>query len=234
MQQSIQRTLERSRSHMGQNTEDSNCSQKALGNCAVSTVQLASFVALSGHNDATDAASVRIPFRTDDSPDMKVQRPAVRPPISNFLGAGSQCPFVTLLTTARYQTVPLGDITLTEQVKQLFFELRRASAMALPRCVVSRYATAWAESLEGAMSGHQSWAVLCRYRCRLLLAEIPKGVDRNSELKLRLHLCETEQISDLISKVLGQQNSGPLRRTARQMQPQTDEQRGKRACALTA
>ena len=41
-------------------------------------------------------------------------------------------------------------------------------------------------------------------------------------------------ITDLISKVLGQQNSGPLRRTARRVQPQTDEQRGKRACALTA
>ena len=54
------------------------------------------------------------------------------------------------------------------------------------------------------MSGHQSWALLCRYRCRLLLAEIPKGVNRNSELKLRLHLWETRQISDLISKVLGQ------------------------------
>ena len=40
--------------------------------------------------------------------------------------------------------------------------------------------------------------------------------------------------SDLISKVLGEQNSGPLRRTARKMQPQTDEQRGKRVCALTA
>ena len=44
--------------------------------------------------------------------------------------------------------------------------------------------------------------------CRLLLAEIPRGVDRNSELKLRLHLSETVHISDVISKVVGQQNSG--------------------------
>ena len=36
-----------------------------------------------------------------------------------------------------------------------------------------------AESLEGALIGHQSWALLRRYRCRLLLAEILKGVDRN-------------------------------------------------------
>ena len=100
---------------------------------------------------------------------------------------------------------PIRDTVFTERDKQQAAELRRASAMALPRCVVSRYTAAWAESLEGTMSGHQSWALLCRYRCRLLLAEIPKGVDRNSEWKLRLHLWETLQISDLICKVLGQQ-----------------------------
>ena len=122
------------------------------------------------------------------------------------------------------------DVVLTDRDKQLLIELRRASAMALPRCVVSR----WAESLEGVTSGHQSWALLCRFRCRLFLAKIPKGVDWNSELRQRLHLWESGQISDLISKVLGQQSSGPLRRTARGVQPKTDEQRGKRACALTA
>ena len=100
--------------------------------------------------------------------------------------------------------------------------------------MVSRYAAAWAESLEGAVSGHQFCALLCRFRCRLLFAEIPKGVDRNSELKHRLPLWESGQISDLICKVLSQQNSGPLRRTAGKTQPQTDEQRGKRACALIA
>ena len=94
--------------------EDINCSQKALANCAVSTVQLASSVALSDHNDAIAAAFVRamphsvnfvwvIPFRTDDSPDIRVQRPAVRPPISNFLRARSQCSQATPLTTARCQ-----------------------------------------------------------------------------------------------------------------------------------
>ena len=64
--------------------------------------------------------------------------------------------------------------------------------------------------------------------------EIPKGADRNSELKQWLQLWESGQISVLIGKVLGQQNSGPLHRIARKTQPQTDEQRGKRACALTA
>ena len=55
--------------------------------------------------------------------------------------------------------------------------------MAIPRSVVSRCATAWAESPEGALNGHQPWAMLCRYRCRLLLAEVPNGSDRNTELK---------------------------------------------------
>ena len=108
----------------------------------------------------------------------------------------------------------IRDIVLTDCDKQLLSELRRASAMALPRFVVSRYATAWAESLEGAMSGHQSWALLCRYRCRLLLAEIPEGVDRNSDLKQLLQPWESGQVSILKGKVLGQQNSGQRRRKA--------------------
>ena len=120
---------------------------------------------------------------------------------------------------------PTRNIVFTDRDKQLLAELRRTSAMALPRCVVSRHATAWAESLEGATRGRQSLALLCRYRCRLLLAEVPKGTDRNSELKLRLRMMETAQISDLISKKLGQQHSGPRRRTTRREQPQTDEQR---------
>ena len=103
--------------------------------------------------------------------------------------------------------------------------------MAPPRCIVSRYATA-AESLEGAISGHQSWAAFCRYRCRLLLAEVARGTDRNAELKLRLRLWEAGEVSELFPKTLGQQHSCPLRRRKRVMQPQTYEQRGKQACAL--
>ena len=49
------------------------------------------------------------------------------------------------------------------------------------------------QSLEGAISGHQSWAVLCRYRCRLLLAEIPKGTNRHAEFKHCLHRKKTEE-----------------------------------------
>ena len=158
------------------NTEDSNCSQKALGNCAVSTVQPASFVALPDHNGATNAASVRaiphsvnfvwaISFRTDDSWDIRVQRPPIS---SQPVHPGGP------LDDSPLPNCPTREITLTERDKQVLVELRRASAMALPRCAVSRYARAWAESLEGAISGHQSWAVLCRCRCHLLHADIPK------------------------------------------------------------
>ena len=45
---------------------------------------------------------------------------------------------------------------------------------------------------------------------------------------------ETGQVSKLISKTLEQQHSGPLRKRKQVTQPQMDEQRGKRACALTA
>ena len=79
-----------------------HCSQIAWGNCAVLTVHPASHVALSDHNDATNAAfatatphSVNfvpgIPFRTDDSPDIRLQRRALLPPISKLLRARSQC-----------------------------------------------------------------------------------------------------------------------------------------------
>ena len=50
-------------------------------------------------------------------------------------------------------------------------------AMAILRCVVSRDATAWAEGIEGALNGHGNLVPICR----LLVADIPKGYDRNEE-----------------------------------------------------
>ena len=74
--------------------------------------------------DATDAATTTaihhsvnfvsgIPFRTDDSPDIRMQRPAVRPPISNLLAASA--PKVTPSTTARYQIAPFGTLSSRRQ-----------------------------------------------------------------------------------------------------------------------
>ena len=106
--------------------------------------------------------------------------------------------------------------------------------MDIPRSIVSRYATAWAENLEGAFNGHQFWAILCRYRCRLLLAEVPDGSDRNTQLKQLLQLLEAGEVHDLVGRILGQQHTGQQTREKKTVQRQTEEQRGKRACARTA
>ena len=137
------------------NTGDSNCFQKALDSCAILTGQPAWTVVVSDGNCATAAACATAtqhsesfvlakPFRTDDNPDIRVQRKVVRPPISNLLKAHRRCPQVTLLTTAPAK-LSHSDITLAERDKQVLVELRLVSAMALPRCLVSQHATAWDE-----------------------------------------------------------------------------------------
>ena len=88
---------------------------------------------------------------------------------------------------------PIPDFVITERDAQLPGDLYRASAMAILRSIVSWYGMAWAESLEGALNGHQSWAILCRYHCRLLQAEVPKGSDRNTEYKKDVYRCEKRE-----------------------------------------
>ena len=74
----------------------------------------------------------------------------------------------------------IRDIAITERDAQLLGDFRWASSMATPRSLVSRNAPAWAQSLEGVLTGHRSWATLCRYRCRLLLPEVPHKADTNN------------------------------------------------------
>ena len=83
------------------------------------------------------------------NPGTRMQHPAARPLSSNLLRARSRCNEATPSTTARFRTAPFGK-------SLLLAEDSRASAMALPHCIVSRFATAWAESLEKAICGHQS------------------------------------------------------------------------------
>ena len=222
------------------NMEDSNCFQKALDICALWTVHPAWSVALPDRVFATAAASARV-----------ITTP--RPSCCRFLSGQttartSQCSArwrarrsaTSLGLTACAPGDPLDDSPLPNcplGTSPSRNGTSRASSFAGPLRWHSR--DAWSlntpryrQILQEAMSRHQSWALLCRYHCRLLLDEIPNGTNRNSELKLRVRLGEKGQISDC--KVLGQQNFGPLRRTARRVQPQTDEQRGKRACGLTA
>ena len=105
--------------------------------------------------------SLAILFRIVASPDTRVQRPMARLPFSCEDAARSQCHQVTSLDDSPLPNCSVRDVVLTERDKQSLAELRRASAMALRRCIVSRNATAWAESLNEAISDHQSWALLC-------------------------------------------------------------------------
>ena len=202
--------------------------QKVWDNCVGSIARLVCAVALSDRSVVAGATPVRATgdtFQDRRQLDAAASGPATGQQLPQRL-AGEP------LDDSPLPNCPIRNVVLTDRDKQLLSELRRA----LPRCVVSRCATAWAESLEGAMSGHQSWALLCRFRCSLLLAEIPKGVDRNSELKQRLQLWESGQISDSdlqgpeVSKILGrfaeqQEGAATDRRTARETSVRLDSPR---------
>ena len=105
-----------------------------------------------------------------------MQCPAARPPSTSLFTARNHRHQVNTLDDTPLPNFDIRDIVLTEQNKQLLAELRGASALALPRCTVSRHATAWAESLEGAISGHQSCADIvaayCWLRCQKVLTEM--------------------------------------------------------------
>ena len=77
---------------------------------------------------------------------------------------------------------PIRDVAATERDAQLLVDLRRASVVAIPR------------RRDGALTGHQCWAILCRYRCRQLLAEVPTGVrQKHTQLKQRLRVDDQYQ-----------------------------------------
>ena len=94
----------------------------------------------------SETLSLAIPFWTVDNPDTRMQRPAARPRFSELPAGATRRPS----TTARFRTAPIRDIVLTERDKQLLADLRAASSLAtqLP-----------GQSLEGAISAHQSRAV---------------------------------------------------------------------------
>ena len=149
------------------------------------TVEHVCYVAPYGRGDATGAVRATAThhignfvlgtlFRTAGSLGIRMYLVESRTWIPKCLGARSQSLQENPWTTARCRSAPSGTSSSVIETSSCP-ELRRASAMALPRCVVSRYATAWAESLEGAVSGHQSWALLCRCRCRPTSAEFAEA-----------------------------------------------------------
>ena len=83
--------------------------------------------------------------------------------------------------------------------------LGRASILHIPRSVAHRIADTWSEALEGCLQGDTNWAVLARYRCRMLLAPVPEALDRNTELKRRLQFWFDGHFDALAQHVLLQQ-----------------------------
>ena len=84
--------------------------------------------------------------------------------------------------------------------------LRRDSTLkCVPICVAGRMCTGMAESIEGCLAADENWAFLARFRARLLLAHVPKGIDTNEELKRRLSKWERCDFDGLVRHVLAQQ-----------------------------
>ena len=55
------------------------------------------------------------------------------------------------------------------------------------------------------MGGHQEWQKLAPFRCRLLLANVPRDLDRNEELKARFDLWQRASWRELLDRIMGQQ-----------------------------
>ena len=145
-----------------------------------------------------------------------------RPPFSNLFRARIWCP----------RPLPNCPVKAKSNYPPNFAGPRQWLSLAASFLAVPRRG----QSVEGAIGGHhQSLAVLCLYRCRLLLAEVPKDTDRNAELKLRLRVkeCGRRVRSVSLFPSSWSSNSHPLRIRKRVMQPQTDEQGRKRTCAWT-
>ena len=114
-------------------------------------------------------------FKVGDSLAIRTQLPAC-PTLTTSLSVRSQFRQESPWMTAHFRTA---------QSQQLLADLRRASAVAIPRWIVARYASAQAESLEGAVSGHQSCATGInsrrnRQKCGVKAAPTALGNRRNS------------------------------------------------------
>ena len=83
--------------------------------------------------------------------------------------------------------------------------MQNGSVNFVELCVVPRYTTAWAQSPEGAVNRHRSWAIFRRNRCRVLPEKIAKGCDGNEELKWCLPLWEAAEVRELSGGVIKRQ-----------------------------
>ena len=149
----------------------SNSLKKVLPSCASSTVRPVFSVTQFDRDGAVAAVIAKrilqprtswqvTSSKTADSLDTRMLQATPHHPPHSSQPVPPADPFGDSPLSNRF----IREIAITQRDKQLFADLRRASAGAIPRCI------AWVESLQGAIGGHESWAMLCRYRCRLLLA----------------------------------------------------------------
>ena len=108
--------------------------------CFRNTCPLSTRVRTSGHQDTSC---------------VPIDAPLARPDVS------SKWALLTVSATGRKKKLalpksPIPDIAVTERDVQLLIDFRRFSTMAIPRSIVSHYATTPAERLDGAVTNHQS------------------------------------------------------------------------------
>ena len=122
----------------------------------------------------------------------------------------------------------------TEWMEQAASQLQRPRLIKTPKSISSHMATEWAEAIEGSIAGNERRGFLARYRCKLLLAPVQAGTDRNDELKRRLHLWEGGGFEELMRRLLGQQAATRRRGNASSTADESEEMRGRRAKQKTA
>ena len=97
----------------------------------------------------------------------------------------------------------------------------------VPKSVATRLADSWAEAIEGSIAGHEVWGFLARYRSKMLMGPVPKGMDRVEEIKRRLELWEEGNFKELIGRVAGQQAEMIRAPDRPQAHERSDEQVGR-------
>ena len=113
-------------------------------------------------------------------------------------------------------TAPSRNLTLPPNLDEACLGISRSSAEHIPASLIPRYAVAWAECLEGLVTGDPTWSQLAKWRCRLLLCDIPRDSDRVTEIRERLCLWEMGDIQSLVVRVqsCALQNAEAARRTS--------------------
>ena len=168
--------------------------------------------------------------KTADNLDTRVLRPLACPPPTILLTAQSQFHQVTPSMT-HSRAAPFGT-SLPQNATS-----GRSPIFAEPQQCPSHAAQSLATPQPGQKASREPpVAISPGPRCADIAAAcgLLRCQKALAEMRIRLQLREAGETSDIVGRVLGQQHSGSLRRTTRVVQPQTDEQRGKRACALTA